>query len=273
MRFTYLDFYLLSSDLEGTLPEALVTSEAAVVMPFIPSKDVLRRGVSKLIHSGLLEYRDQRLFRTDKAIAFFKDKKFLEGKQKRARRLMRTLCELEAEPGDFSLNDADFENITSMFNTIYHIRPAVMLCGDKLNIKSYAAYDEDCETNEINTDEYEFALSDFHMLAKNLLTVTAQMCEPTKARKLCVEATDGSYVLTLFSEGDAIRIKAQKILFNRKRFSGKLNSDLDYAQCGDVILDVKCSRLEFFESVALIALHIEDSFTDTDYENLNKITL
>ena len=271
MRFTYLDFYLLSSDLEGTLPEALVSSEAAVIMPFIPQGCVLEHSISKLISEGFLEHRENRLIHTQKAKDFFNDKKFLEGKKKRMHRLMRKLCECSATLGDFSFGEGEFEKTESMLRSMYTIHPAVMLCNDQLTIKSYAVNDDDGDGGGL--DEYTFALANTLTLAHDLLTVAAQMCEPTKARKICVDTPDTSFVLTLFDEGDAIRIKAQKIFFNRKRFSGKLNSNLDYAQCGDVLLDVKCSKTEFFESVALIALHSEDSFTDSDYQNLNLITL
>lgn len=60
--------------------------------------------------------------------------------------------------------------------------------------------------------------------------------EEKKTKKLCLHNERGTYVLTLSPQGDGIRVTCAPIRFNQKRFRGKRDSELDYAQCGDDVL-------------------------------------
>ena len=62
------------------------------------------------------------------------------------------------------------------------------------------------------------------------------MSEETKTRKVCLHNEQGTYVLTLSPQIDGIRVTCAPIRFNQKRFRGKRDSELDYAQCGDDVL-------------------------------------
>ena len=64
--------------------------------------------------------------------------------------------------------------------------------------------------------------------------------EPRRSRKVALHGGDGSLLISLANAADeqglvSFRMTVSKIRFNRQRFVGKRDSDLDYAQCGDPI--------------------------------------
>ena len=61
-----------------------------------------------------------------------------------------------------------------------------------------------------------------------------------RPRKVAIHGTDGSLLISLANATNeqglvSFRMTVSKIRFNRQRFIGKRDSDLDYAQCGDPI--------------------------------------
>ncbi len=68
----------------------------------------------------------------------------------------------------------------------------------------------------------------------------ALVTEPHRTRKVAFHGGDGSLLITLARAADetgmtTFRMTVAKIRFNRQRFFGKRDSELDYAQCGDPI--------------------------------------
>ena len=75
-----------------------------------------------------------------------------------------------------------------------------------------------------------------------LIAVTAIATElPRRTRKLALHSADRSYVVTLAPRADQVRVTVAPIRFNRQRFRGKRDSDLDYAQCGENVMDFTVS--------------------------------
>ncbi len=71
-----------------------------------------------------------------------------------------------------------------------------------------------------------------------LIAVTALATElPRRTRKLALHGTDRSYVVTLAPQSGQVRVTVAPIRFNRQRFRGKRDGDLDYAQCGENVMD------------------------------------
>ncbi len=70
-----------------------------------------------------------------------------------------------------------------------------------------------------------------------LIAVTALATEASRTRKLALHGADRSYVVTLAPQAGQIRVTVAPIRFNRQRFRGKRNGDLDYAQCGENVMD------------------------------------
>ena len=77
-------------------------------------------------------------------------------------------------------------------------------------------------------------LSDLLEAAHALLT------DIPRTRKVALHGADRSLVVTLSlavsEQGTVLRMSVSRILFNRKRFFGKRDSELDYAQCSDPLL-------------------------------------
>lgn len=68
----------------------------------------------------------------------------------------------------------------------------------------------------------------------------AMVTEPPRARKVALHGADGSLLIAMANAANeqglvSFRVTVSKIRFNRQRFVGKRDSELDYAQCGDPI--------------------------------------
>lgn len=75
------------------------------------------------------------------------------------------------------------------------------------------------------------------------------LCPPAKTRKCCLYGTEGAYVLTLAPQSGYFRIGAEPIRFNKQRFKGKRDGDLDYAQCGNVVIGLSLSNEELSATI------------------------
>jgi hypothetical protein len=68
----------------------------------------------------------------------------------------------------------------------------------------------------------------------------ALLTQPPRTRKVALHGSDGSLLITLARAANetglvSLRMTVAKIRFNRQRFVGKRDGDLDYAQCGNPI--------------------------------------
>ncbi len=84
-------------------------------------------------------------------------------------------------------------------------------------------------------------LSTLQRTVGDLLDTAVLLTESKRSRKVCLSGQGRAYVLTFAYVTDetgepVLRLSASPILFNRQRFIGKRDSDLDYAQCGDNVL-------------------------------------
>lgn len=85
-----------------------------------------------------------------------------------------------------------------------------------------------------DADRIRQVLSDLLAAAHGLLT------RPS-TRKVALHGADRSFVVTLANTasdeyGTALRMTVSQIRFNRQRFYGKRDGELDYAQCGDPVI-------------------------------------
>lgn len=87
-------------------------------------------------------------------------------------------------------------------------------------------------------------VSDLLAVAHALLT------EAPRPRKVALHGADRSLLVSLArasSEyGTILRMTVSQIRFNRQRFIGKRDSDLDYAQCGDPLITLELADAEGF---------------------------
>ncbi len=85
-------------------------------------------------------------------------------------------------------------------------------------------------------------------LFNDLADTALYFAESTKSRKVLLYGGGKAYVMTFAmvtdEEGYAVmRISAAPILFNRQRFVGKRDSDLDYAQCGESLFSATLNQV------------------------------
>ena len=102
--------------------------------------------------------------------------------------------------------------------------------------------------------------------------------EPPRARKVALHGVDGSLLISLANAANeqglvSFRMTVSKIRFNRQRFAGKRDSDLDYAQCGDPIFIHEMSSAEGFAFYGVLhdMLARPDLLTEEDFGKLSAV--
>ncbi len=114
-------------------------------------------------------------------------------------------------------------------------------------------------------------------LMGDLLDVALGFTESRKGRKVLLSGVSKAYVLTFCDVADetgapVMRLTAAPVLFNRQRFIGKRDSDLDYAQCGDNVLSVTFSDArELCAFIFCILVRRVDLFDAEPGENIHTL--
>lgn len=111
-----------------------------------------------------------------------------------------------------------------------------------------------------------------------IATAHALVTEPPRARKVALHGVDGSLLISLANAASeqglvTFRMTVSRIRFNRQRFVGKRDSDLDYAQCGDPLFIHEMSNLQSFAlfDVFHSMLARPDLLSEEDLTALNEI--
>lgn len=109
-----------------------------------------------------------------------------------------------------------------------------------------------------------------------LATAYALLTEPPRTRKVAIHGADKSLVLTLArvagNHGACFRMTVTQIRFNRQRFYGKRDGDLDYAQCSDPLIAAEfASTREFAERLLPIAVALPQQLSERDLENIDEL--
>ena len=113
-----------------------------------------------------------------------------------------------------------------------------------LNRSSYGYGDEDSDPDAPEQDDRITVTGDDSRIMAGvsdlLATVYSLLTEPPRTRKVAIHGADKSFVITLAhtagDQGAYLRMTVAQIRFNRQRFLGKRDGELDYAQCGDPLL-------------------------------------
>ena len=200
------------------------------------SKDALAFGLGKLAAGGYI--KDYSL--TEKGVAFFKsNKKLLENKHKATMRQSEILCAEQVENvTPYDLSDAAYTEACDALRRKYSIPSPEFTLAQQENVLylhlagSYA----DPENEDDWRDGQSIAINQASLCA--LADAFLAHCEDGRHHKCCLYA-DGApaYIATVSINDRATRLSICKILYNRQRFIGKRDSDLDYAQCGENIYD------------------------------------
>ena len=106
----------------------------------------------------------------------------------------------------------------------------------------------------------------------------AMVTKAPKTRKVALHGADGSLLITMARAANengltTFRITVAKIRFNRQRFYGKRDSDLDYAQCGDPIFMTERRDEESFAYFDVLhsAIAYPSLLADGDMDKLSEI--
>ncbi len=107
-----------------------------------------------------------------------------------------------------------------------------------------------------------------HIL-NDLLDTAILFTESSKPRKVLLSGMGRSYVMTVALVADeegysVMRVTAAPILFNHRRFVGKRDSDLDYAQCGGNVLSATLDTTNQWIAVTTCTVAARPDLLDED---------
>ncbi len=106
-------------------------------------------------------------------------------------------------------------------------------------------------------------------VADLLTAVHALLTEPPRPRKVAVHGYGQSYIITMVETasdlyGSALRLTVAPIRYNRQRFFGKRDGELDYAQCGEEFLriEMEASALTLADAILPLAVALPHRLTE-----------
>ncbi len=111
----------------------------------------------------------------------------------------------------------------------------------------------------------------------DLLTVAhVLLTEPPRTRKVAIHGADKSLVVTLAQaageQGSCLRMTVAQIRFNRQRFYGKRDGDLDYAQCGDALITAEFVNAHGFTARLLpCTVALPNRLSQANLENIDAL--
>lgn len=249
MRYTFIDYSVLAAirNKKTSLSELLEAVSAP--LPYPLSKNALAFSLGKLSTGGYIE--DYTL--TEKGAAFFKNnKKFLESKARANARLCQILCTEHLDGSmPYELSDSAYTEACDALRRKYSI-PTPDFSIEPLDnafVLRFAGYIG--EDEEEAGDEQSMIINAASLC--ELAHAFAAYDEDGRHHKCCLYA-DGApaYVATVSTNDERMRLSISKILFNRQRFIGKRDGDLDYAQCGETVFDRTDYKLDEYMLLAML---------------------
>ncbi len=170
----------------------------------------------------------------------------------------------------FELTECENEMLTLI---VHH--PADRYCPEE----DTAGEESGCDPDEAEmTDSVSVTGSAERILQaiSDLLTAAQTLMSDSRTRKVALHGVDRSYIVTLAhtaSEyGTSLRMTVEPIRFNRQRFYGKRDGELDYAQCGSPCQIHEMSGAKSFAALLLpCAVALPKYLSDSDAECLHKL--
>ena len=264
MRYTFIDYKILAAIRDKKVSLDALLEAVSAPLPYPLSKNALAFSLGKLCVGGYI----QGYTLTEKGATFFKsNKKFLEGRNKADARLCGLLCAEQVDCSvPYELSDTAYVEACDTLRRKYAIPTPdfTIIRGGNSLILRFAGYS--LEDEDEYTDEQSIAINTASLCA--LAHAFAAYDRDGKHHKCCLYA-DGApaYVATVSINDETTRLNISKILYNRQRFIGKRDGDLDYAQCGDSIYDRTNAKAD--EYVLLAMLEAEQAMgNDFPYEDV-----
>lgn len=250
MNYTVIDFKVLCALRDKKTALDSILEAACATLPYPLSKGALAYSLGKLAAGGYIEGYAL----TEKGAAFFKNnKKFLESKTRANARMCALLCAEQAEGKvtPYEMSDAAYVEACDALRRKYSIPSPdfTVVQGENSLILRFAGYGS--EDEDEYTDEQSVAINTASLCA--LAQTFSAYYEDGRHHKCCLYAEGApAYVATVSVNDGATRLSISKILYNRQRFIGKCDGDLDYAQCGDSVYDRTDDKLPVQATYALL---------------------
>ncbi|MBQ7378794.1 MAG: hypothetical protein IJW70_03825 [Clostridia bacterium] len=250
MYYLPTDYLVLTAIRDKKTALDTLLEAACASLPYPLSKDALAFSLGKLRTGGYIKGYAL----TEKGLTFFKsNKKFLESKSRADARLCQLLC-VEQVTGTitpYELSDSAYVEACDALRRKYSIPSPDFTVeqGENSLILRFAGYGS--EDQDEYTDEQSIAINAPSLCA--LAHTFVQFYKDGRHHKCCLYA-DGApaYVATVSINDDTTRLNISKILFNRQRFIGKCDGNLDYAQCGDSVFDRTDSKIDEYVLLAML---------------------
>lgn len=244
MYYLPTDYLVLTAIRDKKTALNALLEAACAPLPYPLSKGALAFSLGKLCAGGYIEGYAL----TDKGVAFFKsNKKFLESRAKSNARMCALLCaeQIEGEITPYALSDSAYTEACDALRRKYSI-PSPDMTVEAIDGELYLcfgnpSFEEEDEDALVGESKIKVSPASLYDLCYTFL----EYFEEGGHRKCCLYA-DGApaYVATVSRNEGCTRLNIAKILYNRQRFTGKRNSDLDYAQCGEFAFDRTANDIE-----------------------------
>ncbi len=245
MYYLPTDYLVLSAIRDKKTALDTLLEAACAPLPYPLSKTALAFSLGKLCIGGYIEGYTL----TDKGAAFFKNnKKFLESRAKATARLCALLCaeQLEGEITPYELSDSAYTEACDALRRKYAI-PSPEMTVETFDGALYLCFGnssfEEEEDEDALVSQSKIKVSPESLY--DLCNAFFDYFEQGGHRKCCLYAEGApAYVATVSRNEGSTRLSITKILYNRQRFIGKRDSNLDYAQCGEFAFDRTANDIE-----------------------------
>lgn len=265
-NYLYSDFVFLCAAAKkksSKLSDVFTSASAALQFPF--TREQLLHALSSLRAGGYIVFNgenvlsDMTLTVTDKASKAvkvgFPSSLFASSKNKALLKLEGefTTLSYDLSVGELTLHDDEYVAVNRKLYAEYSVFvPFVEMClCDGLPAFRFRsaecgyspagatdAVESDRDDTDVFRDSLDIVCKDAKHVDGLLSAVYDFLLVSSKVRKFALEGTTGTYLFSLSYVDAGARLTAARILYNKQRFIGKRDSDLDYAQCSENLLDI-----------------------------------
>ena len=264
MKYNCLEFAILRAICEKTHSAEEIIYNTASIFPAPPSYELYNTSFLSLIGGGYISYSGEKYFLTDKSKSLFKKKNLFESKNALLSRVEDELLATDKDDNTdayFSLSENAYKLSFARlcdecsFDAIFKMDTS----GEKASIifssPEYSGEESEGEISKCGTISLPLDVNPD--IAEHIFESASALASPSKAKKVCISDGSASYVMTMAQDSGKIKISVQKILFNAKRFLGKRDSQLDYAQCADTCIFFYTTQNILYMSAALVLFECE----------------
>ncbi len=265
MKYNCLDFAILCAINNKINTECDILISASSSFPCPPSFYLYEGCMKRLFAGGYITKESGKIYPTEKCKKFFKSKKLFEAKDKFISRLEDEFLSLDEQIENLyngiEISLAEYKDAYEKLEGNYTFGADFRFSeneGANYILVTPPTDSKDYSDGEISkSDTLALPFESNTHLPTQLFECASALMSPTKAKKVCVCDGKSYFVLTMSQEGGKIKISLQKILFNSKRFIGKTDSSLDYAQCADTSISFYTQDNNLYMSAVLLLLECD----------------